>query len=149
MIAGRNGSSFSSSKTAPCICSERPTQAISVAAMLLFFSTAATASQHACHQSFASCSAQPIRGEANGTWSAGAEATIAPLSLTNTARVPPVPTSMPRTCTVFLAYEFVEELSGNYAFCYEVGMIRIETAAREALEKFGNSAVRQFVNVGL
>src|SRR6516164_666932 len=48
------------------------------------------------HQSRGSCSAQPGSGLANGSCSAVPEERMRPLSSTRIARVPPVPTSMPR-----------------------------------------------------
>ena len=49
------------------------------------------------HQSSGRCSAQPICGDANGSCSSVAEARILPSAPMIRARVPPVPTSMPRT----------------------------------------------------
>ena len=55
-----------------------------------------TASPVARHQSSGSCSAQPGRGDAKAMCSAVAEPTSRPPASMTSARVPPVPTSMPR-----------------------------------------------------
>jgi hypothetical protein len=49
------------------------------------------------HQSPGSCSAQAGPGDVNAAWSLVAEAISAPSSVTRIARVPLVPTSIPRT----------------------------------------------------
>ena len=54
------------------------------------------ASCAARHQSSGSCSAQPMCSEWTGAWSAEWEARTWPARSMRTARVPPVPTSMPR-----------------------------------------------------
>src|SRR5262245_26703703 len=56
-----------------------------------------TAIPAARHQSSGCCSAQPIFSETNASCSSVAEARMMPVSSTTTVRVPPVPTSMPRT----------------------------------------------------
>src|SRR4029077_12936473 len=76
---------------------EKPTQATSSAEMSAKRSTLRTATLHARHQSSGCCSAQPILGEANGACSSVADANTAPCRLISRARVPPVPTSMPKT----------------------------------------------------
>src|SRR6266568_1925010 len=48
------------------------------------------------HQSRGSCSAHPVWAEANATCSTVAEVVTRPSVSTTTARVPPVPTSIPR-----------------------------------------------------
>ena len=57
--------------------------------------TCRMASQVARHQSRGSCSAHPVSGEAKGACSAVREATTVPCPSMSTARVPPVPTSIP------------------------------------------------------
>ena len=56
-----------------------------------------TASPVARHQSRGSCSAQPGRGDANAACSEVADPRMRPRSSSRSARVPPVPTSMPRS----------------------------------------------------
>src|SRR5487761_1644933 len=54
------------------------------------------------HQSSGSCSAHPAKVERKGACSADSEATTLPDASTRTARVPPVPTSIPRKCKILL-----------------------------------------------
>src|SRR6185295_18827560 len=106
MIAGRNTSSLESRRTKPCICPERPTALIS--SLDDCDKTSRTTVIVACHQSSGSCSAHPVRVETKGTCSAVAEATTLPSGSITTARVPPVPTSMPK---VFIyCFRFEESL---------------------------------------
>ena len=63
-----------------------------------------TAAPLARHQSRGSCSAQPVRGDANGTCSSVAEPAMRPVASMMMARVPPVPTSMP------IRYDTIDEL---------------------------------------
>lgn len=94
--AGRMTSSFSSSRTAPCIWPEKPTQAIDSAGRPEACSALRTAMAAARHQSCGSCSAQPGSALAKLACSSVPEARTAPCSSRMTARVPLVPTSMPR-----------------------------------------------------
>ena len=101
MSEGRSTAPFSSSRTAPCIWPVRPS-----AAMGCFGSGAAAmasrmASCAARHQSSGSCSAQPGCGVRKGAWSLAALEITLPLASTMTARVPPVPTSIPRNHITF------------------------------------------------
>ena len=97
MSAGRTMPSDSSSITAPCICPENPTQEMSMPPKPPLAKAFRTATPQARHQSSGFCSAQPIWGEAKGSCSSVADATMRPLLLTMRARVPPVPTSIPNT----------------------------------------------------
>src|ERR1700682_114781 len=54
------------------------------------------------HQSGGCCSAQPICGEDIGWGSGGVEPTTRPEGSSNTARVPPVPMSIPSNLVVML-----------------------------------------------
>src|SRR3984957_152515 len=83
--------------SAPCICPEKPTQAISSLFSPLSAIALRTATPAARHQSSGCCSAQPIFSEANGSCSSVAEATMRPSARRISARVPPVPMSIPRT----------------------------------------------------
>src|ERR1700722_2215157 len=83
--------------SAPCICPEKPTQAISSLFSPLCAIALRTATLAARHQSSGCCSAQPICSEANGSCSSVAEATMRPSARRISARVPPVPMSIPRT----------------------------------------------------
>src|ERR1700694_2324962 len=76
---------------------EKPTHATSFPRNSGFASAPLTAIVHARHQSSGDCSAQPMFGEPNGACSSVDEAMSLPRSLTTRARVPPVPTSIPRT----------------------------------------------------
>jgi hypothetical protein len=89
-------SSFSSSKTAPCIWPESPTAAMDSAARPEACSALRTARAAARHQSRGSCSAQPGCGLAKLACSSVPEARTAPCSSRIAARVPLVPTSIPR-----------------------------------------------------
>ena len=95
-MALRTTSSFASSRTAPCICPEKPTQEISSAATPGELSAFRTATPLARHQSRGSCSAQPGLGLANAACSSDPDAITFPCSSITSARVPLVPTSMPR-----------------------------------------------------
>lgn len=89
-------SSFSSRRTAPCIWPEKPTAAMASALSPESWSALRTAMAAARHQSRGSCSAQPGCGLAKLACSSVPEARTAPSSSRMTARVPLVPTSMPR-----------------------------------------------------
>jgi len=95
--AGRTTSSDSSSITAPCICPEKPTQAIASPPSEAFPKALRAATPVARHQSSGRCSAHPICGEANGSCSSVAEEITFPDLSIIKARVPPVPISIPRT----------------------------------------------------
>ena len=58
------------------------------------------ASWAARHQSSGSCSAQPMCSEWMGAWSAAWEARTLPVRSMRMARVPPVPTSIPRNMSL-------------------------------------------------
>ena len=98
--AGRKTSSFSSSSTEPCIWPEKLTAAISSAFTPSADKTWRIAALDARHQSPGDCSAQPIRGDANGSCSTVAEAKICPVSSITIAREPPVPMSNPKSFTL-------------------------------------------------
>jgi hypothetical protein len=66
MRAGLSTVPAASSRTAPCIWPDRPTQAIELAGTPLCAIADRIASWHARHQSAGSCSAQVVRGDANG-----------------------------------------------------------------------------------
>ncbi len=100
--AGRTTSPAASSSTRPCICPLRPIAAISPASVLALDKHSAIATQAARHQSRGSCSAQPNCGDTIGACSAVAEPNTRPASSSSTARVPPVPTSIPRSFVVIL-----------------------------------------------
>ena len=102
MSAGRRTLPSLSSMTAPCIWPVRPTASMCTP----LASTSRMAFCAARHQSSGSCSAQPGCGVRNGSCSAEAEPTSCPFSSTSTARVPPVPTSIPRN-TAGLQWRFV------------------------------------------
>src|SRR2546430_803328 len=77
MSAGRTTCPRASSMTAPCICPEKPTQAISSGRRPAFCRALGTAMQQALHQSSGCCSAHPIWGEANAACSSVASAIAA------------------------------------------------------------------------
>ena len=96
MSEGRKTLPAASSSTAPCICPVNPIPAIALAGWPLAVSTARMACCAARHQSAGSCSAQPSDVARKGACSLAAEATTLPFASTNTARVPPVPISIPK-----------------------------------------------------
>lgn len=97
MSAGRITSPLASRRTAPCICPEKPTQAISFPPIPDFSKAFWTAMPQALHQSRGSCSAHLAWGEAKGLCSSVPETTTLPCSSMMRARVAPVPTSIPRS----------------------------------------------------
>ena len=94
MMEGLNTSPFSSSITRPCICPEMPMEAMSLGSTPLSLMTWLMVATAASHQSFGSCSAQPLCG-----WYSGYSAVFAqitpPSRLNSTVLVPEVPRSMP------------------------------------------------------
>jgi hydroxypyruvate isomerase len=95
MSAGRTIRSSASSNTAPCIWPDRPTARMAAAGMPARSIAARMTSWLARHQSSGSCSAQPIRGDANGACGWVASASSPPSSAMRSARLPVVPTSSP------------------------------------------------------
>ena len=108
--AGRTTSPAASNITAPCICPENPTHEICSPRKFPAASTLRTATPAARHQSSGRCSAHPILGEANGSCSSVADAAMCPRSSTTSARVPPVPISIPRM------YEGTVQSCGSTSF---------------------------------
>src|SRR5216684_5208827 len=100
--AGRNTSPAASSSTKPCICPLSPTARTSAPVAPASVKHSATATQVARHQSLGSCSAQPNSGDAISACSAVAAPSTRPASSTSTARVPPVPTSIPKSLVAIL-----------------------------------------------
>src|SRR5229473_666635 len=100
--AGRNTSPAASSSTKPCICPLSPTAETSARVAPASVKHSATATQVARHQSRGSCSAQPNSGDAISACSAVAAPSTRPASSSSTARVPPVPTSIPKSLVVIL-----------------------------------------------
>src|SRR6266403_6121526 len=100
--AGRNTSPAASSSTKPCICPLSPTAETSARVAPASVKHSATATQVARHQSRGSCSAQPNSGDAISACSAVAAPSTRPASSSSTARVPPVPTSIPKSLVAIL-----------------------------------------------
>src|SRR5579864_1787397 len=97
MMEGRSTTPFLSSNTRPCIWPVRPMPRISSAPVLPLWRHCGIARHAVRHQSCGSCSAQPMCGELIAACSHVAELSTRPVWSSKTARVPPVPTSMPRS----------------------------------------------------
>src|SRR5271165_899482 len=107
MIAGRSTRFSLSRTTNPCICPVRPIPLSSLASVFACARHCGTARAVAAHQSSGSCSAHPSCGEVKFACSAVAAPITRPSPSITTARVPPVPISMPRSFIHFdLALEF-------------------------------------------
>ncbi len=100
--AGRTTSPAASNSTRPCICPLSPIAAISLAVAFAFIRHSAIAPRAARHQSRGSCSAHPNSGDDIGACSAVAAPNTRPASSSSTARVPPVPTSIPKSFVAIL-----------------------------------------------
>lgn len=112
--AGRMTSLFSSSRTAPCIWPEKPTAEMDSHRRPEICSALRTARAAARHQSRGSCSAQPGTGLAKLACSSVPEASTAPCSSRMRARVPLVPTSMPR---IGIRPPSYARLAGDAVYC--------------------------------
>src|SRR5216684_5194768 len=102
MMDGRSTSPRASSNTRPCICPVTPMPAMSPLVAPAFVMHSRIAEQATRHQSSGSCSAQPTLGDDIGACSAVAALSTRPVSSSSTARVPLVPTSIPRSLAVIV-----------------------------------------------
>src|SRR5713226_7026217 len=100
--AGRTASPAASSSTKPCICPLSPMAETSARVAPASVKHSAIARHAARHQSRGSCSAQPNSGDAISACSAVAAPSTRPASSSSTARVPPVPTSIPKSLVAIL-----------------------------------------------
>src|SRR5712692_2536936 len=102
MIDGLSTSPCASSNTKPCICPVTPMPEMSPPLTPAFVIHSRIAEQAARHQSSGPCSAQPTLEDDIGACSAVAAPSTRPVSSSNTARVPPVPTSIPRSFVIMV-----------------------------------------------
>src|SRR5258708_15004235 len=99
------------SNTNPCMCPPTPTPELAPPLAPAFVIHSRIAEQAARHQSSGSCSAQPTLEDDIGACSAVAAPSTRPASSSSTARVPPVPTSIPRSFVVIvLAFSLCRQI---------------------------------------
>ena len=135
--AGRNTSPAASNSTRPCICPLRPMAETSAPVAPASVRHSPTATQAARHQSRGSCSAQPNSGDDISACSAVAAPSTCPASSSNTARVPPVPTSIPKSLVAILRhFPSSNELGRAILFLLHCKTNRPIRRKREILESF-------------
>ena len=112
MIAGRTTCRSASSRTAPCICPERPIAPMVRGSTRDAVNAERSAACVARHQSSGDCSAQAGRGDANAAWSHVPAPSTRPSLPTTRARVPLVPTSIPTrgTRSLLSQHPYVEPI---------------------------------------
>src|SRR5713101_8932707 len=117
MLDGLSTSPGASSNTKPCICPVTPMPEMSPPLAPAFVIHSRIAEQAARHQSRGSCSAQPTLDDDIRACSAVAAPSTRPVSSSSTARVPLVPTSIPRSFVVILLAFFLYRQSADSRDC--------------------------------